>query len=60
MIMTTNYSFTFLAGVAVATGFSSAIAGRDVPPYYNEETDTVVHGFVGHQPRQRTAMAGTP
>ncbi|HYQ71543.1 MAG TPA: hypothetical protein VET88_06410 [Gammaproteobacteria bacterium] len=45
--MTTNYFLTFLAGVTVAAGFQSAIAGQDIPPYYDEDTDTVIYNFVG-------------
>ena len=45
--MTTKYFLTFLAGATVAFGFQSAIAGQDVPPYYDEDTDTVIYNFVG-------------
>ena len=45
--MTTKYFLTFLAGTTVAIGFQSAIAGQDVPPYYDEDTDTVIYNFVG-------------
>jgi hypothetical protein len=45
--MTTKYFLNILAGATIATGFQSVIAGQDIPPYYDEDTDTVIYNFVG-------------